>query len=227
MAAYSIPLATDLVYWPISGDGNIVIWCSIDADLAELIEQPGKARIHQCAAEALDVVDLWRQAGSKRWFEKNADFDRTLRERFLTWHGAAAQGQLAAWVGTPVGALALVVLLLDQFPRNVSRGSPSMYATDATARDVAGAALDVGFDSQVDQPLQLFFYLSFAHSKDLADHDRAVQLNRPLGQESIAQAECHRDIIRRFGRYPQRNLILGRVMTPEEQRFLDEGGFSG
>jgi hypothetical protein len=125
MAAYSIPLATDLVYWPISGDGIIVIWCSIDADLAELIEQPGKARILQRAAKALDLVDLWRRAGSKRWFEKNADFDRTLRERLVTWHRAVAQGRLAAWVGTPAGALA-VVMLLDQFPRNVVRGSPSM-----------------------------------------------------------------------------------------------------
>jgi uncharacterized protein (DUF924 family) len=120
-----------------------------------------------------------------------------------------------------------LVLLRNQFPRNVFRGSPSMYATDATANDVAGAALDVGFDSQVEQPLQLFFYLSFAHSEDLTDHDHAVQLNRPPGQESLVQAECHRDIIRRFGRFPRRNLILGRVMTPEEQRFLDEGGFSG
>ena len=75
--------------------------------------------------------------------------------------------------------------------------------------------------------MQLFFYLSFAHSEDLADDDRAVQLNRPPGQERLVQAECHRDIIRRFGRFPQRTLILGRVMTPEEQRFLDEGGFSG
>jgi uncharacterized protein (DUF924 family) len=87
--------------------------------------------------------------------------------------------------------------------------------------------LDVGFVSQVERPLRLLFYLPFAHSEDLADHDHAVQLNRPLGHESLAQAECHRDIIRCFGRFPHRNLILGRVMTLEEQRFLDEGGFSG
>jgi hypothetical protein len=121
MAAYSIPLATDLVYWPISGDGIIVIWRSIDADLAELIEQPGKARILQRAGEALDLVDLWRRAGSKRWFEKNADFDRTLRERLLTWHRAGSPHGSAL----PPAPLALV-MLLGQFPRNVFGRSPSM-----------------------------------------------------------------------------------------------------
>jgi uncharacterized protein (DUF924 family) len=226
MAAYSMPLMTDLVYWPISGGGNIVIGCNIDADLAELTEQPGRAGILQCAAQALDAVDFWQQAGSKRWLEKNADFDRALPKRFLTWHEAAAQGQLATWVGTPVGALALVPLL-GQSARNVLHSSPSMNSSDATARHVAGAALDVGFVSQVEQPLRLFFYLPFAHSEDLADHDRAVQLNRPLGHQSLAQAECHRDIIRRFAAFAHRNLILGRVVTAQERRSLDEGGFCG
>jgi uncharacterized protein (DUF924 family) len=176
--------------------------------------------------EALAVVAFWLEAGPERWFEKDAAFDRAFGERFSSLHEAAAQGRLDDWAPTPLGALALV-LLLDQFPRNVFRGSARMYATDEKGRDIATAALAAGHDRRVDEALRAFFYLPFAHSEDIEDQERSVALNRCLGADSLAHAERHRDIIRRFGRFPHRNPILGRSMTPQEQRFLDKGGFAG
>lgn len=177
-------------------------------------------------AEADAVVAFWRDAGQRLWFAKDDAFDRRFRERFLFLHEAAARGELMGWLATAEGALALVVLL-DQFPRNAFRGTPRRYATDALARTVAGAAIEAGHDSQVPEELQLFFYLPFGHSEDLADQERAVALIRRLGQPNLSHAERHRDIIRRFGRFPHRNPILGRSMRPEEQQFLDQGGFAG
>jgi uncharacterized protein (DUF924 family) len=175
---------------------------------------------------AAAVVDFWREAGPGLWFAKNDDFDRRFRERFLTLHEAAARGELSAWLATADGALALMVLL-DQFPRNAFRGTPRMYATDTLARAFAGAAIDAGHDRAVAMELQVFFYLPFGHSEDLADQERSVALCRRLGQPNLTFAERHRDIVRRFGRFPHRNAIFGREMTEEEQRFLDDGGFAG
>jgi uncharacterized protein (DUF924 family) len=181
---------------------------------------------HAPSDEALDVVAFWREAGPGRWFAKDPEFDRTFRERFLALHEAATRGERLDWLTTPEGALALV-LLLDQFPRNAFRDTPRMYDTDAQARAMADAAIAVGHDRQVDVGLQVFFYLPFGHSEDLADQERSVALNRRFGEPNWTLAERHRDIIRRFGRFPHRNPILGRLMRPEEQRFLDEGGFAG
>ena len=178
------------------------------------------------AVEAMAVVDFWHEAGPGRWFAKDSAFDRTFRDRFLSLHEAATRGELADWLLTPEGALALV-LLLDQFPRNAFRDTPRMYDTDAQARAVADAAIAVGHDRQVAIGLQFFFYLPFGHSEDITDQERSVTLARRLGEPTLPHAEHHRDIIRRFGRFPHRNPILGRPMRPEEQQFLDEGGFAG
>lgn len=177
-------------------------------------------------ADASAVIDFWREAGPARWFAKDPAFDRRFRERFLSLHVAAAGGELAGWLATPNGALALL-LLLDQFPRNAFRGTPRMYASDAVARDVAAAAIGAGHDGAFPTELRLFFYLPFGHSENLADQERSVALNRRLGQPDVSHAERHRDIVRRFGRFPHRNPILGRTMTQQEQRFLDEGGYAG
>jgi uncharacterized protein (DUF924 family) len=174
---------------------------------------------------ALAVVDFWREAGRERWFAKSAEFDRTFRERFIAAHEAAARGEFAR-LPAAAGALALV-LLLDQFPRNAFRGTPRMYATDAMARAVAAAAIDAGHDSMVEVELQPFFYLPFGHSEALADQLRSVALCGRLGQPHLSHAERHCGIVQRFGRFPHRNPILGRAMSPAEQRFLDEGGFAG
>jgi uncharacterized protein (DUF924 family) len=177
-------------------------------------------------AEAVAVVDFWQAAGPGRWFAKDAAFDRRFREPFLPWHEAAARGELAHWPGSATGALALV-LLLDQFPRNAFRGTPRMYATDAMVRGVTATAIAAGHDRAVESDMQLFFYLPFAHSEDLADQERSVALVRRLGQPHLSHAEGHRNIVRHFGRFPHRNPILERPSTPAEQRFLDDGGFAG
>ena len=189
-----------------------------------LIATPRRARSRP--AEAAAVVDFWREAGPARWFAKDAGFDLRFRTRFLSWHEAAARGELAGWEATANGALALVVLL-DQFPRNAFRGTPRMYATDAIAREVAAAAIDEGHDRVVETQMQFFFYLPYGHSEDLNDQARSVALARRLGEPTLSHAEHHFDIVRRFGRFPHRNPILGRTMSAAEQHFLDEGGFAG
>jgi uncharacterized protein (DUF924 family) len=177
-------------------------------------------------ADALAVVDFWQEAGPRLWFAKDAGFDRRFRERFLPLHDKAARGELGSWLEAPPSALALL-LLLDQFPRNSFRGTPRMYATDPLAREMARRAVDAGLHLETPEELRPFFLLPFGHSEVLADQERAVALARRLPEPVPLHAERHRDIIRRFGRFPHRNPILGRKMTPEEQRFLDEGGFAG
>jgi uncharacterized protein (DUF924 family) len=173
------------------------------------------------------VVAFWRAAGPQKWFGKDADFDREIATRFLTAHEAAAAGGLADWEGTAAGALALL-LLLDQFPRNMFRGSARAFATDPLARAVADRAIARGFDDSAASGERQFFYLPFEHSETLADQERSLALWRRAGDGTVDRyAEIHADIIRRFGRFPHRNAILNRATTPEEQAFLDAGGFAG
>lgn len=174
-----------------------------------------------------EIVHFWREAGPDKWFEQDAAFDQAIRLRFLPTYEAAANGKLAAWQESREGALALV-LLLDQFPRNMFRGSARAYATDALARAVADRALARGFDADTDPALRQFFYLPFMHSEALIDQERCVRLYEALGEaEQLRYAREHRDIVHRFGRFPHRNCVLGRDMTSAEQAFLDAGGFSG
>jgi uncharacterized protein (DUF924 family) len=178
-------------------------------------------------ASAAEVVSFWRDAGPDRWFTKDAAFDEQIRERFLDTYEAAAAGKLSAWEQSAQDALALLILL-DQFPRNMFRGDARAFAADPLARAVAAGAIVRGFDSQVPKDLRGFFYLPFEHSEDLADQERCVAFHKAIGDaDGLKWAEIHADIIRRFGRFPHRNAVLGRNTTPEEQKFLDEGGFSG
>jgi uncharacterized protein (DUF924 family) len=172
------------------------------------------------------VVAFWEEAGPALWFAKDPAFDRRFRETFRRAHEMAARGELDGWQTTPNGALALI-LLLDQFPRNAFRGTPRMYASDADARRIAVATVARGFDRRLPDQLRIFVYLPFAHSEDIADQDRSVALFRPIGEPGVSNSERHRDIVRRFGRFPHRNPILGRSMTAEEQEFLDQGGYAG
>jgi uncharacterized protein (DUF924 family) len=179
------------------------------------------------APTATDVVSFWHEAGPDRWFKKDADFDKEIHERFSDTYEAAAVGKLSHWEQSAQGALALLILL-DQFPRNMFRGDARAFATDPLARAVAAGALVRGFDSQVPEELQKFFYLPFEHSEDLADQERCIALNKAAGDiENLKWAEIHADIIRRFGRFPHRNAALGRASTSEEKDFLDNGGFAG
>ncbi|RAI45896.1 DUF924 family protein [Rhodoplanes roseus] len=174
-----------------------------------------------------DVNAWWIGLGADRWFVKDAAVDDDIRHRFGAAYEAAAAGRLTAWEESPEGALALL-LVLDQFPRNLFRGSARAFAADPAARAVADRAIRRGFDRAFENPVRRFFYLPYMHSEDLADQERCVALCRTAGDdEGVHHAEVHADIIRRFGRFPHRNPLLGRDTTAEEQAFLDAGGFAG
>jgi uncharacterized protein (DUF924 family) len=174
-----------------------------------------------------DVIAFWREAGREKWFTKDEAFDAAIRKRFPALLESAARGDLATWEETPDGALALVIVL-DQFPRNLFRSTPRAFASDAKARAVTARALARGFDRRCEKDLAAFLYMPLVHSEALVDQEHAVALFEALGSpENLRSAREHRDIIARFSRFPHRNVVLGRAMTEEEQVFLDEGGFSG
>jgi uncharacterized protein (DUF924 family) len=172
------------------------------------------------------VLAFWREAGPDKWFTRDDAFDADIRTKFLSTYEAAAAGKLAAWEASAEGALALAIVL-DQFPRNMFRGLARCYATDPLARQVANRALKCGYDQDVPAENRRFFFLPFMHSEDMADQRRCVALYREAGDDDLSYAERHADIIRRFGRFPHRNALLGRTTTPEEQAYLDAGGFKG
>jgi uncharacterized protein (DUF924 family) len=175
----------------------------------------------------IEVLAFWRAAGPDKWFKKDLAFDAEIAGRFLGHWRAAADGSLAAWEAMPEGALALVIVL-DQFSRNMFRGHARTFEADAFARAVAERAIARGFDRQVPYAERQFFYLPLMHSEHLPDQDRCVELARGYGDDKFTKyAEQHADIIRRFGRFPHRNAMLGRASTPEEQAFLADGGFAG
>ena len=173
-----------------------------------------------------DVLHFWREAGPDKWFEKDDAFDAAICEKFLGTYEAAAAGKLEAWEATAEGALALVIVL-DQFPRNMFRGDARTYAADPLARAAANLALKRGYDLDVPEQERGFLFLPFMHSEDIDDQKRCVALYREAGDENLSHAERHAEIIRRFGRFPHRNAVLGRATTPEEQAYLDGGGFKG
>lgn len=173
-----------------------------------------------------DILAFWRDAGPDRWYKRDDDFDAELRRRYLDLWQKASAGELSSWEGSDDGALALVIVL-DQFPRNMFRGDIRTYASDTKAREVAYRAIGRGVDVRIDPALREFLYLPFMHSEYLSDQLRCIELSRAAGHaENLKWAEHHADIIRRFGRFPHRNRLLGRASTPEEQAFLDEGGFA-
>ncbi|MFO1167282.1 MAG: DUF924 family protein [Rhodoblastus sp.] len=173
------------------------------------------------------VVAFWLEAGPDRWFKVDPDFDALIRARFLALHEDAARGDLPGWDATAEGALALIILT-DQFPRNMFRATPRAFATDALALRIAERAIARGFDGSYGPPLKRFFYLPFMHAEDVGHQKRCEALCAAANdEEGVKYAVIHREIIERFGRFPHRNPILGRDMSPEEQAFLDAGGFSG
>lgn len=173
------------------------------------------------------LVNFWTEAGAQRWFAKDEAFDADLRTHFEAAHLTAARGGFADWEARAEGALALI-LLCDQIPRNIYRGSAHAFATDPRAREVARRAIARHFDRGYEPALRAFFYLPFEHSEDMADQDFAVALFEALGDDLyLKYALLHRDAIARFGRFPHRNLVLGRETTHEERAFLDGGGFAG
>jgi uncharacterized protein (DUF924 family) len=178
-------------------------------------------------ASYAQVLAFWREAGKDKWFNKDTAFDEAIRRRFRETYEAATAGQLREWEASPEGALALVIVL-DQLPRNMFRGSARAFAADHLARGVADRSMALGLDLATPVEERVFFYLPFEHSEHLADQERCCRLFRATGDaDQVKWAELHADIIRRFGRFPHRNAVLGRTTTAEEQAFLDGGGFTG
>ena len=158
------------------------------------------------------------------WFKSEPTFDARIAEAFAADQERAASGALDRLMETAAGCLALV-LLLDQFPRNMFRGAPRAFATDAKALAVTRHAFIRGFDQDLSKWPRLFLYLPLEHSEALADQERSVELVREIGDAAqVDYAVRHRDIIARFGRFPHRNAVLGRESTPEEVEFLKEEG---
>lgn len=174
----------------------------------------------------LDVLEFWWRAGPQRWFTRDPAFDAAIAERFATLHDEAAAGNLSDWEDTPSGALALL-LILDQFSRNIYRDDARAFTQDSAALIVAERALARGFDRAFPSPARNFFYLPLMHAEDIDLQERTVDLMRAAGdRDGEYFALLHLDVIRRFGRFPHRNGVLGRETTPEEAAYLDSGGFS-
>lgn len=173
------------------------------------------------------VLAFWREAGGERWYKRSDAFDAEVRRRFLALWQRAVAGELASWEDSDEGALALVIVL-DQFPRNMFRGTPEAFASDPLAREVARRAIDRGVDRRIDPILLEFLYLPFMHSEHLPDQLHCVALfENTDNAENLKYAREHADVIQRFGRFPHRNRLLGRDSTAEEQAYLDSGGFAG
>jgi len=172
---------------------------------------------------AEEVLRFWFDEHPKDWFVKNPAFDEAIRSRFLALHEVAAAGRLPGWAQAPRACLALVIVL-DQFPRNMFRGTARAFAADAQAREAARVILAHGWDQAMTQPERLFAYLPFEHSESLQDQDLSCELMKDFEPEQYRYAVRHREIIERFGRFPHRNDILGRESTAAEIEFLKSPG---
>jgi len=176
---------------------------------------------------AADILAFWKDAGPKKWWSKDDALDAEIRGHFFDRHAHAANGALDHWQDNAEGALALV-LLLDQFSRNLFRDTAHGWAFDGKGLAIAKRAVAAGLDVEMDAELRNFIYLPFMHSELLEDQRAALRHMERSGEEgNIKAAREHLDIIERFGRFPHRNERLGRETTPEEQAFLDDGGFKG
>ncbi len=175
---------------------------------------------------ASDVVAFWQDAGPEKWYAKDEAFDQSIRDQFGAAWQLAQGGGLRDWAVDAKGALGLVILL-DQFPRNMFRDDPRAYETDAAALDVSGQMIANGWDRQIAEPMRQFVYMPFMHSEEMAHQDICIDLmeNRMEEGNNALHARVHREIIARFGRFPYRNGPLDRDMTPEEQAFINDGGY--
>ena len=177
--------------------------------------------------QAQDILDFWREAGPEKWFTKDDVFDAAIRERFASTVEDARAGKLDSWAGTPDGLLALVIVL-DQFPRNLYRDDPRAFASDARGAELARQAEREGWIEKMPQDMAAFALMPLMHSEDMADQDLCVEAMKRHGFEAnVPHAEEHRDIIAHFGRFPHRNEVLGRETTDDERVFLEAGGFAG
>jgi len=174
-----------------------------------------------------DIIDFWTAAGPARWFTRDAAFDGELSVRFKDLLAEGRAGHLDSWAETAEGALGLVILL-DQFSRNIHRGSPLMFAADKRALALAKVSISRGDHYAFPVPVAKWLYMPFEHAEDIDAQERSVGLFGARGPaENVPYAIEHRDIIARFGRFPHRNAILGRPSSPAERDYLADGGFAG
>jgi uncharacterized protein (DUF924 family) len=179
------------------------------------------------AVDPRAIVSFWRSAGPGRWFRMDPNFDAEVGRRLGSAHYWAAAGMLDHLAKSAQGALALVILL-DQVPRNMFRGTARAFATDGHARDIARYALSRGLDKRVNRIMRTFFYLPFMHSEDETDQELCLALYQELNdKQGLQYAKIHFDVIQKFGRFPHRNDALGRPTSTAEEQFLTAGGFAG
>ena len=176
-----------------------------------------------------EILSFWiDETGPAGWYGGGEDLDRTIRKRFEEDYNRACAGALSLWLTYPSGTLAYIILT-DQFSRNIFRDSPKAYASDGIARAAAKAAIAKGWDMKIDEPARQFFYMPLVHSECLADQDRAVRLIKTrmpeTGEGNLLHAKAHREIIRKFGRFPFRNKALSRDTPDAEATFLESGGY--
>jgi uncharacterized protein (DUF924 family) len=188
------------------------------------------ATVTSVRAETPDaILSFWvDDVGAAGWYKQDAELDAAILARFgPTWE-MAMDGRFAMWMTYPSGALAYLVLT-DQFPRNMFRGTARAFASDAVALAVAKRALRQGYDLKIDPPARQFFYLPLMHSENLADQERCVRLmhERLPGEDNLLHARAHREVIRQFGRFPYRNAALSRKATASEEAYVAGGGYSG
>ncbi len=171
------------------------------------------------------VIDFWfHELEPKQWWQKDIAFDELIESRFAELHNRASIGELSAWRETALGSLAEVIVL-DQFSRNIYRDKPESFASDSLALDLAQLAISKGQDKDLNQQQRSFLYMPYMHSESPKIHEKTLQLFEDLGMSNTLEFEHkHKAIIDRFGRYPHRNLILGRSSTAEELEFLRQPG---
>lgn len=175
------------------------------------------------------ILAFWLdEIGPKGWYADSKELDETIRNRFMDDYNRMVDGSLSLWLTYPTGTLAYIILA-DQFSRNMFRDTPQAFATDKIAKAAAKAAISKGWDLRIDGPARQFFYMPLVHSECLEDQDRAVRLfatRMPeTGVQNLLHAKAHREIIRKFGRFPTRNATLSRDTSDAEAVFLDDGGY--
>ena len=175
-----------------------------------------------------EILAFWLdEVGEDGWYRQDEALDATIRDRFLPVWDEAMEGRFGLWLTHSAGVLAYIVLM-DQFPRNMFRGDARSFASDGIARAAAKQAIHRGWDLRIDAPARQFFYLPLMHSENLSDQDRCVRLMKerlPDSPSNLLHARAHREVIRRFGRFPYRNAALGRSDTAAEKAFAAEGGY--
>jgi len=174
-----------------------------------------------------EVLDFWKAAGAEKWFTKDDEFDSEMKQKFLSMHADAHSGKLDSWAENPDACLALIIVL-DQFSRNMFRDDPKAFASDPKALSLSKTAIASGFAEKVDQELRFFLFMPLMHSESLDDQKESLALQLTTKSEgSIRAARQHLEIIEKYGRFPHRNKVLGRQTTPQEEAYLDQGGFKG